>query len=168
MMANNIREIITKAIISKGKKTARNKYTFEIADLSRVLGCWITKHDFQAYFNDGQPEVRGSYDVHIWYSCEQDNNSNIYKTEISYVEVMDITRTGEREFNDSDEIEAICDSIPKCIRVEENDDEVVIEMEKEMAVRIIGDACIRVETKDDNADTWDSIEDFEINEDFIT
>jgi len=37
-----------------------------------------------------------------------------------------------------------------------------------MAVRIIGDACIRVETKDDNADTWDSIDDFEINEDFIT
>lgn len=167
-MANNIREIITKAIISKGKKTSRNKYTFEIADLSKVLGCWITKHDFQAYFNDGQPEVRGSYDVHIWYSFDHGNNSNVYKTQISYVEAMDVSKTEERDFGDADEIEAVSNVLPKCIRVETNGNEVTVEMEKEMAVRIIGNTCIRVETKEDTDDAWDSLEDFEINEDFIT
>lgn len=167
-MANNIREIITKAIISKGKKTSRNKYTFEIANLTKVLGCWITKHEFSATFNDGEPEVHGSYDVHIWYSFDQGVNSNIYKTQIIYTETMDVTKTEEREFLDTDEIETMGETLPKCIKVETNDNEVTIEMEKEVAVRIIGDTCIRVETKEETDDVWDSLDDFEINENFIT
>ncbi|MFV0394201.1 MAG: outer spore coat protein CotE [Coprobacillaceae bacterium] len=167
-MANNIREIITKAIISKGKKKSRNNYTFEIADLTKVLGCWITNHEFQAYFNDGQPEVSGAYYVHIWYSFDSGNNSNIYKTQISYVEAMDVSKSEERDFTGMDEIEAISDTLPKCIKVETDGLEVQVELEKEVAIRIIGDTCIRVETKDDNDDVWDSFEEFEINENFIT
>lgn len=42
---SSFKEIVTKTIIGKGKKTFRNKYTLiseEIPDT--VLGCWIINH----------------------------------------------------------------------------------------------------------------------------
>ena len=39
-MANNIREIITQAVIAKGKKRTLNKYPFVIENYDKILGCW--------------------------------------------------------------------------------------------------------------------------------
>lgn len=37
-MANNIREIITQAVIAKGKKRTLNKYPFSIEGYDKILG----------------------------------------------------------------------------------------------------------------------------------
>jgi spore coat protein E len=166
-MANTIREIITKAIIAKGKRKSRNKYTFEIADVTKVLGCWITNHEFNASFNADKVEVKGTYDVHIWYCFEQESNSNIYKTKIEYVENIDVHSEEERIFSIHDEVQTHCEELPKCMEVELMDALVTLDIEKEIQVRVIGETCIRVETKEeDNA--WSTLEEFEINENFIT
>ena len=49
-MANNIREIITQAVIAKGKKRTLNKYPFSIEGYDKILGCWITNHRYNAAF----------------------------------------------------------------------------------------------------------------------
>lgn len=166
-MANNIREIITKAIISKGKKRAMNKYSFDIDNITKVLGCWICNHHFNATIKDGQPTVIGTYDLHIWYSSEDGGDSSLLKTQISYLDDIDVIKKEEREFNSEDEIEAMCNTFPKCVKVTLEEGKVIVEVEKEMAIRIIGNACIRVETKNEK-ESWEEIDTMEINENFIT
>ena len=46
-MFNNYKEIVTKAIIGKGKKTFKNEYTIEADKMvDNVLGCWVINHNF--------------------------------------------------------------------------------------------------------------------------
>lgn len=165
-MANNIREIITKAIISKGKKRSINKYTFEIDDISNVLGCWICNHHFDATIKENKPVVLGTYDLHIWYSSDGGIDSMVKKKQITYMDELDVTKKDERDFIGEDEIEANCYKQPKCIKVENNLDGIVVEIEKEMAVSIIGKTCLRVETKNEK-ETWDEMDPMDINKNFI-
>ena len=62
-MANNIREIITQAVIAKGKKRTLNKYPFSIEGYDKILGCWITNHRYNAAFKDGKPVVLGTFEA---------------------------------------------------------------------------------------------------------
>jgi len=42
---NKFKEIVTKAIVGKGKKTFRNNYEIALEDeVDTVLGCWIINH----------------------------------------------------------------------------------------------------------------------------
>lgn len=38
------KEIVTKAVIGKGKKYFRNNYLVEVSGPSNVLGCWVINH----------------------------------------------------------------------------------------------------------------------------
>lgn len=45
MCVNKFKEIVTKAIVGKGKKTFRNNYEIALEDeVDTVLGCWIINH----------------------------------------------------------------------------------------------------------------------------
>lgn len=166
-MANNIREIITKAVISKGKKRSINKYTFEAEGITKILGCWICNHRYNATIKDNKCMVIGTYDLHIWQSQQEGSDSALLKTQISYLDEMDVVKKEDRDFSEEDNIEATCNKFPKCTKVSLVGTKIIVEIEKEMAIRIIGDACIRVETKNEK-ESWDDIENIEINENFIT
>ena len=44
---SNYREIVTKAVIGKGKKTFTNQNEIEIERTpSTILGCWVINHNF--------------------------------------------------------------------------------------------------------------------------
>ena len=38
------KEIVTKAIIGKGKKYFKNNYNIEAKEATNVLGCWVINH----------------------------------------------------------------------------------------------------------------------------
>ncbi len=39
------REIVTKSVIGKGKKTFTNNYTFSVTEVpTTILGCWVINH----------------------------------------------------------------------------------------------------------------------------
>lgn len=109
-MANNIREIITQAVIAKGKKRTLNKYPFVIENYDKILGCWITNHRYSATFKNGQPVVLGTFDVHIWYSNNDD--SSVLKQTVSYVNDLDLVRKDSRDFNENDELVVTFISVP--------------------------------------------------------
>ena len=53
-MFNNYKEIITKAIIGKGKKVFKNEYSVECEkNINTVLGCWVINHDLKG-IKDGE------------------------------------------------------------------------------------------------------------------
>ena len=163
-MANNIREIITPAVIAKGKKRTLNKYLFSIEGYDKILGCWITNHRYHAAFKDGKPVVLGTFDVHLWYSINDD--SSLLKQTVSYLNELDLVKKETRNFDEGDELMVTCNREPKCISVNKLEDKVVIEIEKEISLSVVGKTTMRVETKAEN-ETWDELENLTVDENFI-
>ena len=93
-MANNIREIITQAVIAKGKKRTLNKYPFSIEGYDKILGCWITNIVITQLLKMGNLVVLGTFDVHLWYSINDD--SSLLKQTVSYLNELDLVKKETR------------------------------------------------------------------------
>ena len=60
------KEIVTKAIIGKGKKYFKNSYDLEPEVVpTTILGCWVINHNFKGYKKGSEVGVDGSYDVNV-------------------------------------------------------------------------------------------------------
>ena len=60
------KEIVTKAIIGKGKKYYKNTYTVDTENIpTTVLGCWVINHKFKGSEVSGKIVIDGSFDVNI-------------------------------------------------------------------------------------------------------
>ena len=165
-MSNNIREIYTKAIVAKGKKLSRNTYSLEYENIpDEILGCWITNHHFDATIKNKVPKVIGTYDVHIWYSYDDEKQSCVQKFQINYTEDMQVTKKEDREFEATDQVKARCLEKPKCLSAS-FDEKINVEIEKEMQIEISGETCIKVEVKNEE-EIWDDLDDIQINPHFI-
>ena len=72
------KEIVTKAVVGKGKKYYRNTYTIntEFAP-NTVLGCWVINHKFEGHEVHGKIEIDGSFDVNLWYSYDNDTKTSV-------------------------------------------------------------------------------------------
>ena len=76
----NYKEIVTKAIIAKGKKTFVNESSILVDNNpSTVLGCWIINHNFNGVRRNNQIVIDGSFDINIntavntgWYATNAD------------------------------------------------------------------------------------------------
>ena len=57
---SNYKEIVTKAVIGKGKKYFKNKYSVKSEVVpSTILGCWIINHKFKGYVQGDDVVVDG-------------------------------------------------------------------------------------------------------------
>ena len=72
------REIVTKAVIGKGKRTSSNEFSVETNDTpDTVLGCWVINHTFSGSKYSNIVLVNGSYDVNFWYSYDNDTKTSV-------------------------------------------------------------------------------------------
>ena len=56
------KEIVTKAVIGKGKKSFSDSYTVTPETIpTTVLGCWVINHAFKGYPNSGKIVIDGSF-----------------------------------------------------------------------------------------------------------
>ena len=82
---NNYKEIVTKAVIGKSKKTINNEYTLPIDfNIDNVLGCWVINHTFNGIINNDTVIVSGEYDINIWYSYESNTKTNVIIKNFKY------------------------------------------------------------------------------------
>lgn len=159
-MAGQLYEIMTKATISKGFKKTMNKYEFSVDHIDKILGCWISNHQFQGSIVNGEPQIDGDFDIHLWYSY--DNDSFLLKQQIHYSDKIDLSAKNH-QISKKDEIIADCLHLPKCINAKLQENVMIIEIEKEMALKIVGDTTILVESKSNDLEN-----ELDINPDFIT
>ena len=61
----NYREIVTKAVISKGKRLFTSTNSVDVENPSTVLGCWVINHNFNGTKSRNKIIINGSYDVNI-------------------------------------------------------------------------------------------------------
>ncbi|MEF2690795.1 MAG: outer spore coat protein CotE [Bacilli bacterium] len=166
------KEIVTKAVIGKGKKSFSDSYTVTPETIpTTVLGCWVINHAFKGYPNSGKIVIDGSFDVNIWYSYDNDTKTNVISKKITYTNTSTVNvKNGEI----TPDTEVIVRSLkqPTCKKVEIKDNDITFTIEKELGIEIIGDtkAKILVEDDDESWDTLDDVEeqiDNEVNENYI-
>ena len=157
------KEIVTKAIIGKGKKYYKNTYTIETEnEPSTVLGCWVINHKFKGTDVGGKIVIDGSFDVNIWYSYNNDTKTTVITKKIKYSEAVMVN---QKETTDSSNKDIIVRSLkqPNCVNAKEDGKNILIDIEKELGIEIVGDTKVKVAVEEEE-DPWDVIEDTEYTE----
>ena len=157
------KEIVTKAVIGKGKKYYKNTYTIDTEYVpSTVLGCWVINHKFKGSEVSNHIVIDGSFDVNIWYSYDNDTKTTVITKTLNYNESVNVK---QKEGTDSTQKDIIIRSLkqPNCISAKENGKSIVIEIEKELGIEIVGDTKVKIAVEDDE-EPWDIIGDDEYTE----
>lgn len=156
------KEIVTKAIIGKGKKKYKNIYKVEATHSpSTVLGCWIINHNFSGKKLGDKIVIDGSFDANVWYSYDNDTKTNVITKTITYSEEEKLNLDNNEVINEDIIIRSL--KQPTCINAHENGTEIELEIEKELGVEIIGDTKVKVNSVDEE-DSWDMLaDDSELN-----
>ncbi len=142
---NKFKEIVTKAIVGKGKKTFRNNYEIALEDeVDTVLGCWIINHTMSGKNNNGKVKINGSYDVNIWYSYDGNTKTDVASKRINYEHNVDISLKDDGNLNDSSEIIIRSLKNPTCVEVSSEDNVIKYVVEKELGIEIIGDTKVKI------------------------
>ena len=91
------KEIVTKAVIGKGKKKYQEKYQVEVEQKpTTILGCWIINHNFQGKEVNERIAITGSFDANIWYSYDNDTKTTVVTKTLTYKAEENLT-TGQKE-----------------------------------------------------------------------
>ena len=153
------REIVTKTVLGKGKKTFSNHYTLTPEHTpTTVLGCWVINHKFDGTKEGNNVKITGACDVNIWYSYNNDTQTEVSKAKITYEELVNVMQ--KRESNLSDDNEIIVRSLkqPTCTKVDIENGNIEYDIEKELGIEIVGDSKVRIAV-DENEDEWDELTD---------
>ena len=160
-MFNNYKEIITKAIIGKGKKIFKNEYSVECEkDIDTVLGCWVINHDLKGVKDGEYIKIVGSYDINIWYSYDNNTKTDVVSNRMFYEERVRVRIKENSEINDNTEIIIRSLKNPTCIDVNNSDKTIKYTISKELGIEILGDTKIKIPFSN-NEDDYDVIIDEE-------
>ncbi|HEY8365058.1 MAG TPA: outer spore coat protein CotE [Haloplasmataceae bacterium] len=170
---NEIREIVTKAIVEKGKKQIRFIEKIETKNpVESVLGCWVLNHSFQAEKTKDGVLVQGIFEVNIWYSFNNNSQTDIAKEMINYQQEINTKRkVNEYEEHSTDVIVRMVQP-PVCSDVKIVDNLIEIEVLLEVSAEVIGETKMKVTVLDlapDNDTDDDDLEDIDnqINQQFL-
>lgn len=149
----NYKEIVTKAIISKGKKLFTSSNSIKADHPSTILGCWVINHNFHGVKKGNQIIIDGEYDVNIWYSSFDDTKTDVIRNHDTYHEVVRM-----RENSDSSDEEIVVRSLkqPNCTKIDIQEDTISYTIEKELGIELVGDIKVKIEANLEE-DPWDEI-----------
>ena len=155
----SFKEIVTKAVIGKGKKTftTTNSVTPE-CEATTILGCWVINHNFKGYKSGDTVTVEGSYDINIWYSCQDDTKTEVVRQTDTYKEVVTVPRKNDADNSSSEEIIVRSLKQPSCVKVDIKDGKIFYTVEKELGIEIVGDTKVKIAI-DEDEDEWNVIDD---------
>lgn len=172
---SEIREIVTKAIVEKGRKQIRfNSVVNSINNAESVLGCFVMNHSFSATRVKGGVEISGKFELNIWYSHSSNTRTDVVKQVITYDKVCKTKKTINDYLEENNDIIVKVIQQPVCSDVKIVDDNIEVEIVLEVQCEIIGETKIKVSvlegppifTEDDDDDYLEEIED-EINPQFL-
>lgn len=137
------REIISKAVISKGKKGFKEEGSVNADNSpSTILGCWVINHKFNGVKQNEKINISGSYDINIWYSYDNDTKTDVVKETHTYNEIVKMYDV----LDDYDNVSIVLRSLtdPKCVKVEINDNTINYQVDLELGIELVGDVKIKV------------------------
>lgn len=154
------KEIVTKAVIGKGKKTKSEEYVITTDEkIDNVLGCWVINHNFRGSIVNNSIIVNGSYDVNIWYSYNNNTKTNVMIKKFNYEYPMNVSLKENSSLTKDSEIIVRTLSQPSVVDVNIDELDIHLTIEKQLGVEVIGDTTVRVSVED----TFDDYEEIEEN-----
>ena len=165
---SNFKEIVTKAVVGKGKKTTSDNHIIDsITNPSTILGCWVINHNFSGVKDNDSVKVKGSFDTNVWYSKDDNTSTEVYKDTVSYEEEIPIRKLDD--YDGQDEIIVRMIKQPTVTKAEIKDGKIEYTIEKTIAAELVGDTKIKigVENLDESIDPVDEEIDNEVKEDFL-
>ena len=152
----NYKEIVTKAVIGKGKKVFTTTHSITVDSVpTTILGCWVINHNFKGSKVGDLVTIDGSYDINIWYSYDNDTKTEVVRQNNTYQETVSVRK---REDNDIANEEIIVRSLkqPSCTKVEIDNGVIHYTIEKELGIELVGDTKVKIAI-DPEEDPWDDI-----------
>lgn len=174
---SNYKEIVTKAVMGKGKKYFKSKYSIEVGETpSTILGCWIINHKFNGYERNDNVIVDGSFDINLWYSTDNDTKTNVINKTIKYSEEIAVKSKLNVDLSDGEVIVRALKQ-PSCNNAVIEGNNINFDIEKELGIEVVGDTKVKILTEDSD-DEWQEFDDFlteetekeideQVNENFI-
>ena len=151
----NYREIISKAVINKGKKTFSENGEIKVNNIpTTILGCWVINHNFNGVKQGNKIVIDGSFDVNIWYSYDNDTKTDVVKESHTYSEIVKMKDVSNNYDNISIVVRSLTD--PKCVNATINDDVINYQVDLELGIELVGDVKVKVAV-DDNLDDYEQI-----------
>lgn len=153
----NYKEIVTKAVIAKGKKTFTSTDSILPNDIpSTILGCWVINHNFKGYKENDRIKIDGSYDINVWYSYDNNTKTNVVKESNSYQEIVHLNKKND---DDIDNEEIIVRSLkqPTVIKADINDNQIVYTIEKELGIELVGNTKVKIAI-DEEEEEWELLD----------
>ena len=157
----NYKEIVTKAVIAKGKKNSTNKYTLETEEVpNTILGCWVINHTFNGTNLGNKVLVSGSFDVNVWYSYDNDSKTAVSTQKFNYSDTM---RLNVDDVSSSNEVIVKSIQQPTVSDVSIKDGIVNLNINKELGIEIVGDTKIKVPVEELDDDYVELRDDEEVD-----
>ncbi len=150
------REIVTKAVIAKGKKKYKNSYQITVDnEPTTVLGVWIINHNFKATDTGDKIKIDGSFDANVWYSYDNDTKTEVVKKACNYSEIIKMNDISEEYDNANIVVRSLTD--PKCVSANIDSNKINYEVELELGIELVGDVKVKISVLDE-LDGYDLIE----------
>lgn len=158
------KEIVTKAVVGKGKKETTGEYTITPEEKpNTVLGCWIINHKFSGIESGSDTYVNGSFDVNVWYSYDNDSKTGVCNGNFSYSDKMNVPLSNSTNLTNNREVIVSSLVDPNVVDVKIDGDSIKFSVRKEMGIEVVGDTKIRVNV-DENFDDYTVISDDEVTD----
>ena len=168
------KEIVTKAVIGKAKKTNSMHFSFTPDEnVNTVLGCWVINHTFSGSNQNGKVGVTGSFDVNVWYSYDGDTKTKVNTKKFGYNELLAVPLRDSATLTNNSEIIVRSLKQPSVTNVSVTDGNIALDIEKELGVEIVGDTKIKVPIEDVDDDYEEIVDEEdvsgidEVNEDYL-
>lgn len=153
----SFKEIVTKAVVGKGKKYFKNSYTVKCDNTpTTVLGCWVINHKFKGYKSGDKIGVDGSFDINIWYSYDSDSKTAVINKKIEYNDLFNVKIRDDSDIAGDTDVIVRCLNQPSCSSVKIDGDDISFNIEKELGVEIVGETKVKISVEDDE-EPWDEI-----------
>ena len=166
------KEIVTKAVIAKGKKSTSNKYTLEPEEIpNTILGCWVINNTFNGTSVGDSIIVNGSFDVNVWYSYDNDSKTAVSTKQYNYSDTMHMKSLNSLDSRPEVLVKSL--KQPTVADVKIDNGVVNLSIDKELGIEIVGNTKIKVpvETLDDDYEILEDdppLEEIDkVNEDYL-
>ncbi len=162
---SEFREIITKAVIAKGRKFTQSTHTVSPGRKpASILGGWIINHKYDARKKGKAVEIAGSYDINVWYSFNDNTKTEVVTETAKYNDILKLRYKDDNYLDDDHEVVARVLQQPNCLEVtiSPSGENIVVQVEREFLAEVIGETKVAVSvnpeglsTEDDDWDDWE-------------
>lgn len=161
---HDYREIITKAVCSRGKKKATLSHVLTPTFTpSTILGCWIINHTYEAKSKSNKiVEITGSYDIHVWYAYNDHMKTTVISENVPYCIDVNLSKEDEHCLENScRDILAKVEKQPTCLQCKINEDKnIAVDVALSFMVNVIGEMKVHVKVEPVKQQKDDHVRDY--------